>query len=474
MASGGDACTPVALSTAPRANANANANAISPVLAYAKLQGEDFVYYVQTLGITIGRKTQKTDDVDVDLGNSKQLSRRHARIEYNFTTRHFELKCLGKNGVVVDGVTVTPSAPPIPLSSRTVMHIGDVCVYFLLPVGVVTQSVRPVRRKPRIALPEELAAVVHDGDASAPASPTGTLSPASSAPNSPSAGPHGGSGADYRTNANAKPPFSYATLIAQAINSTADRRLTLNGIYTYILDHYPYYRKADNGWQNSIRHNLSLNKCFVKQPRPESEPGKGAFWTIEAGSQHMFADGSYKRRQRAPLRTKDDSSTIVGNVPRAKGSGGIVKRSTKLASAPSTPTGRSSHAGGREMSPSFTNPSTPEAWTRDTDSPTNGAAAALPVHVDRKRSFEGAVFEPDAKRLRTILALKTGIAQRSAPSSPTSERTPADAVAVRVRLETASATSPHTATVMELPAPAISVNAPVGGGPELSTDPPTG
>ncbi|RXM99078.1 Forkhead box protein J2 [Acipenser ruthenus] len=73
-----------------------------------------------------------------------------------------------------------------------------------------------------------------------------------------------------------KPPFSYATLISQAIKSTARGRMSLNDIYSWICEQYPYYKNTAAGWKNSIRHNLSLNKCFRKIPRPRDDPGKGS------------------------------------------------------------------------------------------------------------------------------------------------------------------------------------------------------
>ncbi|KAK9894062.1 fork head transcription factor, partial [Cystobasidium minutum MCA 4210] len=76
-----------------------------------------------------------------------------------------------------------------------------------------------------------------------------------------------------------KPPFSYAALIGQAIFSTPNRRMSLADIYTYIMTLYPFYKKQDAGWQNSIRHNLSLNECFVKTQRGPDEPGKGCLWS---------------------------------------------------------------------------------------------------------------------------------------------------------------------------------------------------
>ena len=92
-----------------------------------------------------------------------------------------------------------------------------------------------------------------------------------------------------------KPQHSYIGLIAIAILSSSEKKLVLADIYQYILDNFPYFRHRGPGWRNSIRHNLSLNDCFIKAGRASN--GKGHFWAVHPACQDDFQKGDFSRRK---------------------------------------------------------------------------------------------------------------------------------------------------------------------------------
>nr|AAI16593.1 Zgc:136571 [Danio rerio] len=87
---------------------------------------------------------------------------------------------------------------------------------------------------------------------------------------------------DAKQNPNCKPPYSFSCLIFMAIEDAPSKRLPVKDIYNWILEHFPYFANAPTGWKNSVRHNLSLNKCFKKVDKDRSQSiGKGSLWCID-------------------------------------------------------------------------------------------------------------------------------------------------------------------------------------------------
>ena len=93
-----------------------------------------------------------------------------------------------------------------------------------------------------------------------------------------------------------KPPFSYISLILMAIHSSPSKRCTLNEIYAFLQRRFPFFRGSYQGWKNSVRHNLSLNDCFLKLPKGVGRPGKGHYWTVDPTTELKFEQGSLRRR----------------------------------------------------------------------------------------------------------------------------------------------------------------------------------
>ncbi|KAM6962708.1 forkhead box protein Q1b [Aplochiton taeniatus] len=96
-----------------------------------------------------------------------------------------------------------------------------------------------------------------------------------------------------------KPPYSYIALIAMSIRDSSSGRLTLAEINDYLMKKFPFFRGSYTGWRNSVRHNLSLNDCFLKVLRDPSRPwGKDNYWMLNPHSEYTFADGVFRRRRK--------------------------------------------------------------------------------------------------------------------------------------------------------------------------------
>jgi hypothetical protein len=115
-----------------------------------------------------------------------------------------------------------------------------------------------------------------------------------------------------------RPPHSYIALISMAILTKNDRKILLNEIYDWVIQNFPYYQhRTDKSWRNSIRHNLSLNECFIKVGKAGN--GRGYYWSIHSANINDFKKGDFRRRQ-ARLRAKHDkgssgASTTSGSEP---------------------------------------------------------------------------------------------------------------------------------------------------------------
>ncbi|KAM7072771.1 forkhead box protein I2 [Molossus nigricans] len=135
-----------------------------------------------------------------------------------------------------------------------------------------------------------------------------------------------------------RPPYSYSALIAMAIQSAPLRKLTLSQIYQYVASNFPFYKRSKAGWQNSIRHNLSLNDCFKKVPRDEGDPGKGNYWTLDPNCEKMFDNGNFRRKR------KRRGEASAPELPGARSQGAAAREldplgaaSPDLQAAPSPP-----------------------------------------------------------------------------------------------------------------------------------------
>ncbi|XP_057710874.1 forkhead box protein P2 isoform X3 [Corythoichthys intestinalis] len=125
---------------------------------------------------------------------------------------------------------------------------------------------------------------------------------------------------EFYKNADVRPPFTYATLIRQAIMDSSDMQLTLNEIYSWFTRTFAYFRRNAATWKNAVRHNLSLHKCFVRV-----ENVKGAVWTVD--------EVEYQKRRSQKI---TGSPSLVKNLPSSLGYGSALNASLQAALAETT------------------------------------------------------------------------------------------------------------------------------------------
>lgn len=321
--------------------------------AFAKVAGQNWTYYVTETSVVIGRPNKPkresgvgvdgehpTSDseyrIDIDLGPDMQVSRFHAKIEFDSDAGEWMLIVNGRNGAVLDERRLERGQRAW-LRSGMVINVLGTQMMFLLPE--VAPEVHPEIKK--MLLTDEDPNYEEDmGEEKAPRSQTrgprgrqsnigaagrgqpastshgsqqtiaatssqqipGTpvnrnkelTQPKSSAKQSPAYGRglimEGAEEIDYSAESarDIKPPLSYAAMIGQAILASPEENATLAKIYDFIKEKYAFYRFNGGGWQNSIRHNLSLSKHFEKIPRRTDEPGKGMKWQIVAEYRDEF------------------------------------------------------------------------------------------------------------------------------------------------------------------------------------------
>lgn len=353
------------------------------IQAYALLDFDSFTFYVQTMQILLGRMVEGdalTDALDIHLGNQKAISRRHAKIFYNFGNQRFELSVLGRNGAFVDGNFVEKGVT-VPLADGTKIQIGETEFAFVLPqkdkdgnptnsknatdnqmdnldnlvanfddlrkdlqddkllmdkdsnaLNMVldpdTQMQRELEIEKEIGKVLEHATNEHSNNNTQfndetnikQQSTSKTTQKSSSDSKSkdktkpkrqPKAKKKVYSLEEIPEQYRNKPNLPYSIMITECLRQKGtERGMSLSEIYKGIQELYPYYFYCPDGWQSSVRHNLSLNKCF----RKISKEGKGWLWGV---NEEVIAEKDRARQKQIEnARLKGKTLSSINMIPK--------------------------------------------------------------------------------------------------------------------------------------------------------------
>ncbi|KAI0676952.1 hypothetical protein C8Q78DRAFT_1073705 [Trametes maxima] len=459
---------------------------LDKISAYYSLVFPNFVYYLQTLNVTIGRRcvpanTASTSDnpqVDVDLGPLKSVSRLHAKIEYDEEEERFVLIVIGRNGAWVDGVW-SGSGSKVPLGDRAQIQIASRTFFFVLPPPAPPEdspspssqssghrarspSVDITTYSPPSSLPSE-----SPPPASIPAAaPKMPPLPEVSLPNS-NAIPHLKSNSKKRKKSDApspplpppdvmppKPPLTYAQLCYRAIKALGGKA-SLQEICQWIKDTYDWYKYCSKDWESSVRHNLSSNAGFKKLLRSKDEKGKGALWAVDDAHEHAFEELDARKQ-----------SALIGMAGGKDGKVGGKKGKAVVPLEPPLKRSVKGEAKGVPLPPPLT--STPLAL-KSTTSTAVASSSSLPLHANAPVKAEpGSVSHVPPLLSQTQASSSTAALTTSSPavssvltpSQATTEVTPSQASAAPAT--TAFPTIPPSVRIPIVVGPVPSSNAAAG------------
>ncbi|XP_068096914.1 forkhead box protein R1 [Hyperolius riggenbachi] len=88
-----------------------------------------------------------------------------------------------------------------------------------------------------------------------------------------------------------RPPINYCNLISVALRNSEKGRLNVQQIYSFVREHFPFFRAAPDGWKNTVRHNLCFSSSFEKSSGWENADGgqrRSCLWKLTGQGRRKF------------------------------------------------------------------------------------------------------------------------------------------------------------------------------------------